>query len=261
MKKLLLAIPILIDEKQRLTECLAGAFEQTLVKNGEADIYVILNNENDESIIDQIDKFDDGYLIVNDTNFGVSGSWNQAILEARKGDYKYTCCVGFDTIFKDPQLLEDSVAQMDKEKADFGRGRALSFNFWMVNSKMFPAKVGFFDENYYPAYWEDLDMMRRLRMLRELGIVTTTLLWDSDKIEHSQSGTVNDHPQIPHDVWNYTYTQNQMYMAKKWGTYEDDVNKGFRTPFNDNRLHTSFWFIDSARLEKHREKWDACINK
>ena len=149
---------------------------------------------------------------------------------------------------------------MDENNAEFGRGENLSFNFWMANSTTFPEKIGLFDENYFPAYWEDIDMMRRIRGLRELGIVTSTLFDDSNKIKHTQSRTINDHQsKIPHDVWNYTYTQNQLYTQKKWGTDKPGPDTGFRTPFNNPRFHSSMWLPDMERIEKHRAMWDKCI--
>lgn len=262
MKKLLLAIPVLIDNNKRLTECLKAAFNQTMVKDGDADVYVIINNPNDESLIDQIDQFDDGYLIVNDDNFGVSGSWNQAIIEGYKNCYDYVCCMGFDTVLKDPNMLYEAWFEMENTGSDFGRGTHFSFNFWIVHTKKFLMKVGTFDENFYPAYWEDIDMMRRLRILRDEGLVNTCKFEDADKVEHSQSRTVNDHQSIiPHDVWNYTYTHNQLYMRNKWGTDEDNHKVGFKTPYNDPKLHTSFWVIYKDRYLKNKQRWDKCLGR
>jgi len=262
MKKLLLAIPVLIDRENRLTKCLTAAFKQTMVQNGDADIYVISNNPNDQSLVEQIDQFDDGYLIVNDDNLGVSGSWNQAMIEAKKNDYEYTCCIGFDTVFKDNLLLEDFVKEMKSSGSIFGRGKSMSFNFWMVETVRFLDNVGSYDENFYPAYWEDIDMMRRLRMARDKGYIKTLKYNDSGRMVHSQSRTVNDHEEIiPHDVWNYTYTQNQLYIRNKWGTDQDNHNVGYANPFGELKFHNSFWVLDHKRYERNKQKWDNCLNQ
>lgn len=260
MSKILLATPVLIDREKRLTGCLEGMFSQTMVKNENADVYVIVNNSDDQPLIDQVDKFEDGYLIVNEENFGVSGSWNQAILEARNNGYKYACLCGYDTYMTEENLLQDFYDAMEKEGADFGRGKGMSFNFWMVNVQTFPDKIGYFDENFYPAYWEDIDMMRRIRTARDKGYIKTLKFVEDGRISHHQSTTINDHKDIfPHDMWNFTYTNNQLYLRAKWGTDEDNHEKGYKTPFNDPVLHNSFWFTDRVRKAKAKEMWDQCI--
>lgn len=261
MSKLLLAIPVLIDNEKRLTDALKSVSNQTLFKSGNVDVHVLINNPRDESILEQLDEFEDVYATINDYNFGVSGSWNQAIIEALNQGNEYAMCMGFDVSIDDENMLEDAVNNMDKTSSVFGRGKHMSYNFWMCRPEELVSKVGLFDENFYPGYWEDLDMARRLRSLRDRGIITTCLFDDENKISHAQSRTINDHNSvIPHAVWNYTYTQNQLYFRSKWGTDKDDHNVGFKFPFNNPRHHLSFWVLDVKRYELHKKRWEDCLN-
>lgn len=262
MTKLLLAIPVLIDNESRLTECLTGAFNQDMVKNGDADVLVIINHKEDGTLLAQAEKFEDSFVIINEFNFGVSGSWNQAIIEAEENGYKYVACCGFDTVMSDSTLLTSAVKEMKEANAHFGKGSTMSFNFWMMDVDRCPTVVGKFDENFYPGYWEDYDYMRRLRMLRDKGLITEINFDDEKKIAHAQSRTVNDHETIiPHDVWNYSYTKNQLYLRQKWGTDEDNYKLGFEYPFNDKRLHTSFWIQNITEMQKSRDKWEECLRR
>ena len=47
-------------------------------------------------------------------------------------------------------------------------------------------------------------------------------------------------------------------MRSKWGTDEDDHKKGYSSPYNDKRLHTSFWIVNQAQREKIKIQWEAC---
>lgn len=268
MSKLLLAVPVLVDRNSTLTKCLEHIFEQTSVIDGDTDVYVILNNKEDQTIIDQIDNFDDGFLIENPFNFGVAGSWNQAILEAITHGYKYVACMGYDVMIEEKTFLEKFIKNMDETNMHFADTSGILFNFWMADAKQLKTRVGLYDENFYPGYWEDIDMLIRMSKAEEAGFFNRGRYVQSGEIAHLQSKTINDHEEfIPHDVWNYSYTKNQLYLKNKWNVMDNKAfletdhppKETFATPFNNPSLHHSFWLVSQPEVLKSKEKWDKCI--
>jgi GT2 family glycosyltransferase len=82
-------------------------------------------------------------------------------------------------------------------------------------------KVGCLDENFFPAYFEDVDHIRRIRMagLPEAVCEQTACV-------HYGSLSIMADPAVrmENDVW---YRRNQQYWWRKWGMGSD-----YTTPFN-----------------------------
>lgn len=99
--------------------------------------------------------------------------------------------------------------------------------------------VGYFDENFHPAYDEDLDYSRRAKLLDlpvfEVGFTGT----------HVGSATIYADP-----VYRYmngrTHPANDAYYARKWGGAKEG-GETFSTPFNQGG-HVGDWRLDPERL-------------
>lgn len=269
MKKLLLAIPVLIDKNKVLTECLNSLNNQSLVKSGETDILIILNNKNDDDIIDQLENFDNVYLVINEENVGVAGSWNQALIEA-KNEYQYIINMGYDVIMSNNKFLEEFVKYTENNNLDFCITEQHWFNCWIADPRNFINKIGFFDENFYPGYWEDIDILIRMDIAEKIRNFKRSKFNASGSMIHLGSKTINDHDTyIPHHVWNYSYTVNQLYLKKKWNVMDNEFflnNSGvpqncFNNPFNNIKFDLTFWILDKNHISASKKKWDSCLDE
>lgn len=84
--------------------------------------------------------------------------------------------------------------------------------------------VGTFDENFHPAYDEDLDYARRAQLAR-VPIIKTGFTG-----EHEGSATIRaDHRFTVRNA--YTHPMNDQYYARKWGGRKLG-GETFDTPFN-----------------------------
>jgi len=129
-----------------------------------ADIFVVNNNTYDQEFNDRLKamsrelKFD---LYSPRYNLGVAASWNRIVMHGMS--------LGYDRITissNDTRLLPGTLAYME-EQVPCGPDDVLwmlgGFNAFRLHTS-FIHKVGWFDENFYPAYFEDNDFVRRCEL-------------------------------------------------------------------------------------------------
>jgi GT2 family glycosyltransferase len=90
-------------------------------------------------------------------NLGVAASWNLAVRLAYKHPY---VMVASDDMWWEPGVLS-GFAEMASEETlvlagNFPHWQAFTLGMGLV------ARVGLFDEGYYPAYFEDVEYLRRM---------------------------------------------------------------------------------------------------
>ncbi len=85
--------------------------------------------------------------------------------------------------------------------------------------------VGDFDENFTPAYYEDIDFAYRMSLmgLREV-------LVDGVDIVHAGSSTIFNDPKLQSDIYSFHFVRNERYYAAKWGGKRGE--EMYSTPFN-----------------------------
>lgn len=90
-------------------------------------------------------------------------------------------------------------------------------------------KVGLFDENFYPAYFEDNDHFRRVRLTGAKAVGVPDFKAIHGEAPLWGSATVNSDPEIQKKN-SITFTNLRNYYIQKWGG-EPDKEK-FNTPYN-----------------------------
>lgn len=91
------------------------------------------------------------------------------------------------------------------------------------------AQVGYFDQNFAPAYFEDNDYYKRCRVLGVDIIATPDVL-----VVHDRSKTTRDNPEIRQHHEDIFHA-NRDYFTRKWGSDNCDHDV-FKHPFNDASL-------------------------
>ena len=92
----------------------------------------------------------------------------------------------------------------------------------MVNSSTIE-KIGWFDEKFYPAYFEDNDYHYRIRMNGFKAVKTNQALYF-----HFGSRTIKDDEKVK-EKCNIGYAANREYYIQKWGG--EPGKETFKTPF------------------------------
>jgi glycosyltransferase involved in cell wall biosynthesis len=192
-------------------------------------------------IIDNGDVLDEGWLtwhpqyrvIQPGHNLGVAASWNLGMKVTPQAPW--WLIVNHDITFGPGDLarLEETVNPA-AATIYFMLGMAsFAITRYTVNA------VGVFDENFAPAYNEDLDFARRLDLLAlprvEVGFSGT----------HVGSATIHSDPALRAQN-GATHMANDAYYARKWGGHKQG-GETFSTPFNRGG-HVGDWRLDPERL-------------
>jgi GT2 family glycosyltransferase len=175
-------------------------------------------------------------------NMGCGPSWNH-VFRTNPGPW---LIAGSDIMF-----LPGSLALLD---GTFERNRdALmvmgdGYNVFLVTPKALET-IGFFDENFYPAYYEDCDHWRRavLSSVKLVGV-------DGFKHVHGEVGdpkggssTIRSDQEL-YRKNGITSQNNYEYYVKKWGGAPS--KETFKTPYNRN-VPVSFWELDLGHRKKN----------
>jgi glycosyltransferase involved in cell wall biosynthesis len=143
------------------------------------------------------------------TNLGVAASWN-AIL--REGHPHYAVVISNDDIVLGPKTLEWLYSKDTIDRHDFliaeGGPHA---NGWclFLQAPSCVEKVGFYDENFHPAYYEDTDYHRRLELA---GIEPFRLPTD-----HTHEGWATLKQEGDGGPIRAGQHKNFQYYVEKWG--------------------------------------------
>ncbi len=182
---------------RKYTEAMLNSFKTKYPHN-----FVIVDNGSTDgtlTLLASLKKYPNQIHISNVVNRGVAAGWNQILrLCMADPEFRYLYLVGNDVVFQGPacdvlyEFLEahsDYVAvcsiESNKIKPVAGGvdNKHLTFNAIML-TRFCIEQVGFFDERFFPAYYEDNDYAHRIVLA----------LWSKGY----HSGTVHD-SQVLHE--------------------------------------------------------------
>lgn len=200
---------------EALVECVAAVMDQDI----ETDILVVQNGSPVASVCDQLETL--GVSIYRPgINLGCSGAWNYAC--------KWAWARGHDKIMllNDDFIIQDRGGLRKIEEAIAVDGNAhyhfQGFTSACIRKELWDM-VGEFDENLYPAYFEDNDYYMRSILL---GID-----WKIVEIEKKHYGSLSTQKSVYLQMINSrSFLLNQKYYVAKWGGMPH--NETFTTPWN-----------------------------
>lgn len=183
-------------------------------------------------------------------NRGVSGAWNEGMRRARDAGYRYAVVANDDLKFEPGSLqgiydtLIDTGAaavspnqqrlprRIDSFEHDGIRAGADFFCF-AIDIEQVTEEAGWFDQNFFPAYFEDNDMHHRMHLK---GL--TTLLHTDMVVIHEGSATQNYDRKNP-NVTSVRFEAHRSYFDRKWGGLPGKTT--FATPFNHADVTVRDW--------------------
>ncbi len=178
-------------------------------------------------------------------NRGVAPAWNEGLRQAVAERCDYAVIVNDDVILRshtlerlceplDGQLVMTSATNEIESpylsvKPD--HRYALDFACFAVRPQDFVRKLGYFDENFRPAYFEDADMRYRMMLLGYDGLAIAEA-----RMYHVWSTTqLMDGPVCSHEQ----FRNNQRYYVEKWGG--DHRAERFSRPFGNPAYDVNYW--------------------
>lgn len=175
------------------------------------------------------------FFFRNAENIGCAGAWNYGIKYAiEKFDSKYFFIPNNDILLH-PLAIDILIKALRHPKSILTTATDVSgrvaqatdvlkmkipektrlteapeFSCFMLNKKAID-KVGYFDEKFYPAYFEDNDYHYRIKLAGCRAVKTNKALYF-----HYGSRTIKDNPDVK-EKSNLGYTANREYYKQKWG--------------------------------------------
>jgi GT2 family glycosyltransferase len=172
-------------------------------------------------------------------NSGCAGAWNEII---RSMPAPYWLLVNNDIQFTPGDLakLRDHLVAHPEHAAAYGNHGA---SWWGVTSKGV-RDVGTFDENLWPAYYEDNDWFLRCNLL---GLKHSQIFGGNARHgDAAQRGSCTLHANSAiREAISWCFKQNQEYYKLKWGGL--CKQETFEHPFNDPAHPAWAWRFDPAR--------------
>jgi GT2 family glycosyltransferase len=194
------------------------------------DWIIIIDNG---GVTDEFDEMGRWHIIRPGKNLGVSTSWNLGMKVTPTAPW---WLITNDDVTFGPGDLEqlDQCVDPYSNRHYFMLGMAI-----FAITKYTLSDVGYFDENFHPAYDEDLDWHRR------------ALLVGSERVNppftgtHVGSATIYADPSLRRQN-GPTHAANDAYYARKWGGHKLGGER-FSTPF-DRGGHVGDWRLEPERL-------------
>ena len=206
--------------------------------------YVIVNNggsvifDEIQEIIAQPHPYIQNFHVNNVIyNMGVAPSWNLVIKSFMHSPY--WLIVNNDVSFESGFLAEIfEAAQIENVKLIFGKegdGSATgagSFDCFLMKSSLVQSH-GLFDENFYPAYCEDVDYMMRLinQPVNTINFINKKYYHGGTLDYNSTGSQTRRNSESLNKKIVYAWQRNLEYMTTKWGK-EWKLGKPYKTPFN-----------------------------
>jgi GT2 family glycosyltransferase len=237
--KLFIGIPIL-NRADLLEQCLRYV-------DVPAEIVVINNNAVDGGFRRDLESVASRYdftLLQQTRNLGVAASWNLIVRTALAARHEWIA-IGSNDTFLHPGSL--AMAVHSAPEPDVAVWHLCDWNFFLIRRTTIDA-VGWFDENFYPAYKEDQDYSYRclLAGLRRIHVPETGG-------EHVGSATIRS------DRWyslrnaDTHFNWNLKYYVMKWGgdAGAEQFTRPYDMPDKDHR-----WWPEPGESIAMRD-WDA----
>ena len=186
-------------------------------------------------------------------NLGVAGSWNFC---AKMFPEEKSWLLMNDDAYFLPGYLE-KICQCARKHYEqpiiyLNNSQAYYCFAWTANGRRI---IGDFDENFWPAYYEDCDYKVRLRLKGYNGFVYA--LQADAPLPHGKqrTGGVNYSALL-----QGCGLLNRSYWFTKWGNQDFHGTSGYETPYKDQRLTVDQWVWKPEERETRRKIWDAWMS-
>jgi GT2 family glycosyltransferase len=214
----------------------------------------IVQNSHQSDVVDAIKKIKEGlnpniksvYISSPFRNLGVSASWNHIITSFP--EVPYVVIPSADIKFGAGDL--EKVVEVNSHAPDAFLSMEGFACFVITQSVV--EKVGLFDENIYPCYYEDNDYHRRIKLANAQFLTMTNL----GVIHQGGSQTIMSDPDY-NTANGRSFSMNADYYFDKWGRTSPvhDYDSMYHHPFNDTTRQAYDWRYSPYRKRILNSIW------
>lgn len=237
-KPYLIGIPV-ISNIHFIEECLAS------IDYDQVDV-ALVNNSINEHFVNQINALAVKYnvtVVQQPKNIGVAAAWNVLMRAMDRCGYLKLLISNSDVTYPAGVLKQAFETDLEDDGSITCVDR--SFCSFIVTPQTIEA-IGYFDENFYPAYFEDNDFGHRIKLagkrIQKLGL----------KFEHRDSTTIKN-DRIFAVGNSVTFPMNQAYYQRKWGG--GPGREKSKNPFGNPENDIKHW-VEPSQLTVDGKDWE-----
>jgi GT2 family glycosyltransferase len=142
-------------------------------------------------------------------NMGVAASWNHIL---KTFEWFPNVILSGDDIVVEPDTIEKMVRHAERSKSLFIIAKGASSWAFFLQKPELARKIGYYDEKFWPAYYEDNDYHRRMLLAGE-----DYELAEGAVVSHDISSTLNSLPPEEKKKFEAEIDKNSRYYGIKWG--------------------------------------------
>lgn len=152
------------------------------------------------------------HMIPSAINKGVSGSWNY-FFNTFGDDSKYIIVANDDITFHHLTIHALVTAALSSDALLFhGSGQhGNAFSLFLLKYNGYK-QIGAFDEQLFPAYFEDNDYAYRIKLAGQMIVEVPEATFD-----HAGSSTLKAYSPAERQQHHHDFTRNALYYQRKWG--------------------------------------------
>jgi len=177
-------------------------------------------------------------------NLGLAASWNVGLRKMKEQDKDFVIILSVSAVLEKPvSYFAEQIIKYEETQSMQSRYLAsgLATLHCFAHTSRGVDIGGYFDENFYPIYYEDMDFSRRSQLNGLEQEVKNLNLEDFAK-SRAYSIAMKD----PRLFKLFQLSTNRMvdYYNRKWGGYQ--LQETFSYPFNNSAIGVNEWTVDPS---------------
>ena len=220
-------------------------------------VKILLDNIKDKILLTIVNNFDDikiaelcrnaekegAEIIWKPENIGIGRSWNIGLRQVGIGRCDYIFIFSASIIFHEPmEYFVEKVWNQEQKEKKFTYALHTASKHWFVTTKLGVEKMGYYDENFCPCYYEDTDYCYR-RTLSGYEKEGMFHIFEPQGI--SSAGTSLAIRAEKRILKHYELNSSRMmnYYIRKWGGLQG--KEIYKTPYNDPNMKINDWILET----------------
>jgi glycosyltransferase involved in cell wall biosynthesis len=204
---------------------------------------VLVNNFDNPKVLEQcrIARDEGAEVYYYPENLGVATSWNIG-LSKLEGNVDFVIFLSVSVVFERPlQHFIDFIMDAEMKEGNcryVASSRAMMHCF--AHTQLGLTLGGYFDENFWPAYYEDTDYCRRSLFN---GVQERVVLCNLDDVVHSKASSLTMKEPRLLRLLQANAGRIHKYYLRKWGG--EHLSEKYTRPFNNPNTDINEWIVES----------------
>jgi len=182
-------------------------------------------------------------------NFGVCRSWNYVLRKQITDGFDYSLIMSVSAVFDKKYPVEYFIERVHEKEQERKKWwyivNSKVARHCFVNTRLYIEKFGLFDENFYPAYYDDTDLEYRHKIISEREDVRDMVYDFNEDFVNSikYSMAINSDIRLLHHFQSNAERIIRYYI-RKWGGQPG--SEKWKHPYNNPDNDINFWEIEKG---------------